>query len=76
MADARDKEVPKHRSSKDTKRWCRGKLGTEHDYQYAEWRLAGFRPGVVYSHLVCTQCGKHGNAYVGLGWGGNHGPGF
>lgn len=43
-------ETPRHRSKKDTKRWCRGKVGREHTpgvrlNQYGRHRLA--RTGVV-----------------------------
>lgn len=45
-------EVPRHRNGKDTRRWCRGKVGVEHKVQAAE----------IHSWLTvhrCTVCGKH-----------------
>ena len=43
-------EVAQHRSHKDTKRWCRGKVGVKH-----KWARYGDR---WYIHDVCTVCGK------------------
>ena len=45
-------EVPRHRSSKDTRKWCRGKTGIEHRVE-----VSYDRPwGVVH---FCSVCGKH-----------------
>jgi hypothetical protein len=56
----KDDEIPKHRSNKDTKRWCLGKVGRKHDKQWVEdtsWRL--FKdPSVVYSVEICLRCKK------------------
>lgn len=64
-------EQPKAFSTKNTRRWCRGKVGREHT---GEWRdhmtLRGFNNtpemralfGVDFSQfevLVCQACGKH-----------------
>jgi hypothetical protein len=49
-------ESPKsgrRRSRKDTRRWCRGKLGVLH---LAEWRP--IRPGFDSYELICTACGR------------------
>jgi len=44
-------ETGRHQSKKNTKKWCRGKIGKEHT---GEWRDKG------YCHiLTCTKCGKH-----------------
>lgn len=48
--------VVKLKSKKDTKKWCKGKVGVEHDYHYeipkndlgGGWRLIP----------VCDNCGK------------------
>lgn len=62
MSKAFDSEIPKHRSSKDTKRWCGGKPGRLHDYQYEEYlitRRAGPWDGTPpRSVLRCTKCRK------------------
>lgn len=57
-------EVPKHRSKKNTKRWCKGIIGREHKYRYVEW-LGSFKtifPGhtQVYSVEECENCRKQG----------------
>lgn len=48
-------EQPKFHSKKDTKKWCKGVVGREHDYEYQfphgdswEWRLVP----------ICVNCGK------------------
>jgi hypothetical protein len=43
---------PRHR--KDTRRWCRGKVGVPHS---SEWRAMGSASS--YRLLVCLSCGKH-----------------
>ena len=54
MSGKEPPEIPKHRSNKDTKKWCKGKVGVEHQLKC-----------MVYSELldtsralVCTECGK------------------
>ena len=43
-------EVPRHRSKKDKKRWCKGKVGVEHEVEviYKWW----------FSCHRCKNCGK------------------
>lgn len=55
-------EPRKAHAVKDTKRWCRGRVGTEHVEQ---WRVdtSVFRAGVS---LVCETCGKQ----LAWDWGG------
>lgn len=56
---------PQHRSSKDTRRWCKGVDGREHCWQWvfrhelanANRRLAHGR-GIVWQQQVCDGCGK------------------
>lgn len=59
--DGRD-EVPKHRSRKNTKRWCKGRRNVEHTPCWeADLR---FGPnGRVYA---CRQCRKHLDYYFAL----------
>lgn len=60
-ADPSDHVDPKHRSSKDTKRWCRGKIGVEHDKQWLEVQ-EGFlrkRYALPYNEVfICTRCNR------------------
>lgn len=71
--DKRANEIPRHRSTKNRKRWCRGKEGREHkpvcrkyaevkrDYLSTRWpdRVRAWRV------LVCEACGKELDMYVG-----------
>lgn len=50
-------EIPKHRSSKDTKRWCKGKVGREHDYVWVAYRPFE-RPSFDASIQECSKCHK------------------
>jgi hypothetical protein len=54
-AAEREREEPRHRSSKDTKRWCRGVVGREHEWADAERRY-GHR--VVLYIQACRRCRK------------------
>jgi hypothetical protein len=61
-------EVPRSRAKKDTKRWCKGKIGREH------------KPSCVarkyFYVLECSVCGKHIDwYYTGSVWyGGRNDP--
>jgi len=66
-ADARDKRNEPHdidelspgnrvRAKKDTKRWCRGKEGREHEA--GEWVWRTFFSGYKSGELSCKACGK------------------
>lgn len=58
-------------SKKDTKKWCRGKVGVEHVlkcFKYSELKLTGsdFR-GTCFSKwriLACVECGKELKCYI------------
>lgn len=54
----------RHRSRKDTRRWCKGVVGREHRWVYVEdFRRANWyagRASAVASVLACAQCGQHG----------------
>ena len=54
------KEVdPRHRSSKDTKRWCHGKIGVEHDKQWRpEQRTRAWDVLPWREELACVNCNK------------------
>jgi hypothetical protein len=46
-------EVPQYKGKpKNGKRWCRGKVGREHQPMWTEWDRWNFR------HEVCAACGK------------------
>lgn len=61
-------EISKHRSSKNTRRWCGGKKGREHtpecrDYGEAKNMAKDFLGRQVdlyrgWKILICTTCGK------------------
>lgn len=58
-------QVPKHRSSKDTKRWCKGIEGREHRWTFEEWRAArGCNP--VITARVCAACRKQAELIGGF----------
>lgn len=52
----------KNYNTRDTKKWCRGKVGVEHNASWKilpPWSIASFdRIGYVYTTLVCERCGK------------------
>lgn len=59
----REEEIPKHRRRKDRKRWCKGIVGREHDYQWGEdprdgGRFTGFPAlfSLVCSIEICSLC--------------------
>ena len=55
-----DDEIPKHRSKKDKKKWCKGKVGTHHKGVPMLKQPMAFGPNEEASsvELVCTKCGK------------------
>lgn len=52
--DDQDNEIPKHRSKKNTKRWCKGKVGKEHQPVWVgrQDRLS------IWLKYTCQECGK------------------
>lgn len=62
-------------TKKDKKRWCKGKVGREHDYEiglptwaksepYSEWKCTPWDTVVglrwyCRHDLVCSKCGRH-----------------
>jgi hypothetical protein len=55
-----ENEIPKHRSKKNTRRWCRGKVGEKHTPMWHVWKALA-RQGRVDNPMlyVCQSCGKH-----------------
>lgn len=45
-------------SAKNTKRWCRGRVGVEHQGQCFR-RETPIIPARYHYQLICTVCGKH-----------------
>lgn len=54
---------------KATRRWCKGRRGIEHIYEWRDWLDFGMvcrcRPGcpdhrIVYVQEICRTCGRHG----------------
>lgn len=55
-------EVPRHRAKKDTRRWCLGHEGREHEWWYVDadrWHWGNRPQNVVESMKVCKNCKKH-----------------
>ena len=60
----RDYDTTRNWSKKDTKRWCRGKVGVEHQPEC--YRYSDLRPSLPvrssqerWRILACKVCGKH-----------------
>lgn len=49
-------QVGKHRSSKNTRKWCKGKVGKEHK---GIWVVESNRTTPRWFTLVCENCNKH-----------------
>lgn len=51
-------------SKKDTRRWCRGKVGRDHNFERKTWyevhHTARRAPGYMdkWAYDVCSECGK------------------
>jgi hypothetical protein len=61
-----EEEIPKHRSKKNTKKWCRGKPGIVHTPRWELWdRFLGFAKNKQDQYLIykCTKCGKQFDTY-------------
>lgn len=56
MSIAIEEDEPRHRAKKDTRRWCKGKVGVKHDYPEPTPRYRVFSYQMNESR--CTQCGK------------------
>lgn len=56
-------------SKKDTKRWCRGRVGREHKPEcrtYSEHKRVGYGPD--WRLLICAECGKELDRYMPIRW--------
>lgn len=55
-----DSEVGKHRSSKNTRRWCKGVVGRDHKPECVPYPVASTAPcSVMYwRNYQCAVCGK------------------
>lgn len=54
-----DEDLPRAKSKKDTKRWCKGKVGVKHSpvRRFKHYSWSSRRSRVVYT--ICTVCGKN-----------------
>jgi ribosomal protein S25 len=64
-----EKEVPKHSSKKNTKKWCRGKVGVEHKLECKKYNDVKNMSIIAQYYinariLICTVCGKELDAYL------------
>ena len=57
-----DDEIPKHRSKKNTRKWCKGKEGIEHKPIWQEDKKRNWIAS-VYLQFVCQVCGKELDSY-------------
>lgn len=60
-----DDEVPKHRSKKNTKRWCKGRVGIPHT---PRWERRNKWAESLSSVFVCQQCRKELDYWFDLPW--------
>jgi len=66
-------EEPRHATRKDTKRWCRGRVGVEHQYAWQRSRKHDYgrvpppEPGWYIE--ACSLCGRQRN-WCWSGWNG------
>lgn len=51
-------EIPKHRATKNRRRWCKGKAGVEHTPKCMPYMPASLHIFEEWRALVCTVCGK------------------
>lgn len=56
-------EQSKKRSKKNTRKWCKGVVGREHDF---EWQI--YRGWQDWKVQVCNNCGKHGKHDFKFPW--------
>lgn len=59
-------ETPKHRAKKNTRKWCKGKVGKEHAPRWGRSQQLGWIRNPEDWTLVyaCQNCGKHLDFYV------------
>lgn len=50
-----DDEIPKHRSKKNTKKWCKGKVGKLHQFM---WKNDKDFYSIKLLQYSCVNCGK------------------
>lgn len=55
--------IPKHQAKKNTKRWCRGKVGVEHRFEWIHDTRYDYQlksdPRTWWWTEKCIACGKH-----------------
>lgn len=60
-----DNEVPKHRSGKNKRKWCKGKVGVLH---FPVWRKSVKYDNFDWLEYCCTACGKELDLWVSVYW--------
>lgn len=71
--DARNTKEPETRApgganKKNTKRWCKGKVGREHKPECRVYSHAPRGLSINWRVLVCAGCGKHMDFYFPCPW--------
>jgi len=73
-----ESDVPKAHGNRDTRRWCRGKVGVEHKLVVASRDQLGkgygapvFEPWLV---RYCATCGKEFDSYSSMSFAGKREP--
>lgn len=56
-----DPQVPKHGAKKDTRQWCKGKVGREHKPEWVRTHMGWpfHNDAKPWYTLACKACGKH-----------------
>lgn len=68
QAKPADAPVP-HQSGKNTKRWCRGKVGVEHMPKCVPYKgTSAPEYAKTWRELVCTRCGKQLACWIPILW--------
>ena len=58
----KDDETPKHRSTKNRKKWCGGKVGREHDPMWEDNKRVNSN-SVCWYEYICQRCHKSLDTY-------------
>jgi len=61
-------EPPPGGSRKNTKKWCRGKVGVQHKLECRKYNEAPSALSSSWRILVCAKCGKHFDYYYPSSW--------
>lgn len=67
MSDFED-ETPKHRSKKNTRRWCKGKVGREHIPVWIKNNKYAMIKDAEWLDYVCQDCKKVLDSWFSISW--------